>query len=145
LAYQLTRTALRENKRLVRKKKQLIMSLVGAEAALRRSAIASQNETVSTLPTLRELGKGFTMSEDAHSSIRFQALAANTKSLRLSVYTINGRLVFDREVPGSQIFFEGATTQGQPLPNGVYLIVLSAQSNDDSRTTNQVQKIVLKR
>ncbi len=145
LAYQLTRIALRETKRLVRKKKLIIMSLVNAESALRRSTITSQSETVSTMPALRELGKNFAISEAAHNTIWFQALAANIKSLRLSVYTINGRLVFDREIPEAKLLFEGVNAQDRPLANGVYLIVLSAQSNDGTRTTNQVQKIVLKR
>jgi hypothetical protein len=145
LAYQLTRTALRKTKRLVRKKKLLIMSLVGAEAALRRSTVTSQNEAVSTVPALRELGKGFAISETSQNTIRFQTLDADVKSLRVQLYAMNGRSFFDRTVLGNQLSFTGTTSEGQPLANGVYLVVLTMQQSDGSHVVNKVQKIVWRR
>ncbi len=139
-AYKLTRTALRESKRLVRTKKLLIKSLIGAEAALRCATATAQNETVPTLPALRELGNGFAISETVHGVISFHALG-DVKSLRVQMYAMNGRLVFTREAPGAEILFEGLDAQSTPLANGVYLVVLRAQRADRSEIASQIQKI----
>ncbi|MBI3660705.1 DUF11 domain-containing protein [Candidatus Acetothermia bacterium] len=141
-AYQLIRTALRESKRLVRKKKLLIKNLVSAEGLLSRSTLTSQNENASTIPAQQTLGNGFAITESVHGSILFQTLDANVKSLRLRVYAISGRLVFDREALGSKVSFEGLDSRGAPLANGVYLVVLTVQRGDGSRIASQVQKIV---
>jgi uncharacterized protein YegL len=141
-AYKLTRTALRESKRLVRKKKLLIKSLIGAEAALRRATATAQNETVSTLPVLRELGKGFAISETVHGAIWFHVLEPEIKTLRVQMYAMNGRLVFTRQAPGAELLFEGLDAQGTPLTNGVYLVVLRARRADGSEVASQIQKIV---
>ncbi|MBI1744172.1 hypothetical protein HYR54_14050 [Candidatus Acetothermia bacterium] len=140
-AYQLIRTALRESKRLVHKKKLLLKNLVSAEGLLSRSTLTSQNENGPT-PAQQTLGNDFIITESVHSSILFQTLDTNVKSLRLRVYAISGRLVFDRDAAGSKVWFEGLDSRGAPLANGVYLVVLTVQRGDGSRIASQVQKIV---
>jgi hypothetical protein len=64
------------------------------------------------------------------------------KALRLQIYALSGRLVFDRDSPGWRLLFEGLNADRSPLANGAYLMVLTVRRNDGTVSARHVQKIV---
>lgn len=145
-AQQLTRNALRELRRLIRKDKVNLIRLVSVEAILNHSDWLSLLESSENNFTVHPTEKpSITMLELSDGKFLVNALGSDVKSMQLQVYAMNGRLVFKRTVGGASLSFTAVNSVGVRLANGVYLIRISTFDSNGAESFSEVRKLVIMR
>lgn len=69
----------------------------------------------------------------------------NIASVQLQVYDLNGQLQLQRHNTGSQLRFSLLNQKGQPLANGVYLVMVTVQGNDGTLWRSGIRKMMVLR
>jgi|GEM_PF-1749578 len=78
-------------------------------------------------------------------ALRFRALGEGIEAIRVQIYDLQGREVYATQfVPGSQLVWRLQSTDGHPVANGVYLVVISVKGAD-AIYRSAVQKIAVLR
>ena len=80
-----------------------------------------------------------------NGSFRFQALGSGITAVQVQIYDLAGGAVFDQEVSGNALTFNGLSHNGKPLANGVYLYVLTAKGAHGATMRTDVKKLVILR
>jgi flagellar hook assembly protein FlgD len=66
--------------------------------------------------------------------------------MQLQIYDLSGREVFDSgRVPGHALTWKGQNAVGEPVANGIYLYVVTAQTLDGRTLKSEVRKVVILR
>ncbi|MBI1730548.1 hypothetical protein HY229_06635 [Candidatus Acetothermia bacterium] len=65
------------------------------------------------------------------------------ESMNVSIFSLNGTLVFHQEAVGTHLSWNQTTTSGAPLANGTYLYVVKAMGADGETQTSEVKKLVV--
>jgi len=85
-------------------------------------------------------------SSQESGTVRFAAQGADVAAVKVEVFNLAGRLVYASDfTEGNVLRWNGLSNTGQPLANGVYLYVLTAQGRHGDVMRTKVQKLVILR
>lgn len=130
---------------------QIKQDLFAAERACRRSELHERSfiaTELSTIP-LSVTKIGFSpnpMGREAQAALRVEG--TGIEGLRLQVFDLSGRVVFDRETSNglTSLVFDGLDQRTKaPLANGVYLYVVTVKGWNGELVRAPVQKLVILR
>jgi hypothetical protein len=76
---------------------------------------------------------------------RFEAQGYNIEGLQVQVYNMAGKMVFKQETSGTRLSWNGLSSDGRRLANGVYLYVLTVQGTYGDIVQTKVQKLAVLR
>jgi hypothetical protein len=76
---------------------------------------------------------------------RFEAQGYNIEGVQVQVYNLAGKAVFSAESAGNSLSWNGLSTDGRRLANGVYLYVLTVKGTYGDIVQTKVQKLAILR
>ena len=76
---------------------------------------------------------------------RFEAQGYNIEGLQVQVYNLAGKQVFSAESAGNSLSWNGLSSDGRRLANGVYLYVLTVKGTYGDIVQTKVQKLAILR
>ncbi|MCS7197319.1 MAG: gliding motility-associated C-terminal domain-containing protein [Candidatus Bipolaricaulota bacterium] len=75
----------------------------------------------------------------------FEAQGYNIESVQVQVYNLTGKLVFSAETAGNSLSWNGLSSDGRQLANGVYLYVMTVKGTYGDIVQTKVQKLAILR
>jgi len=87
-----------------------------------------KKEEVTTRSQIR-VGNVFTPNGDGEHDV-FKVICTGMESFSMSIYSVNGQLVFQTENP--QEFWDGTDIGGQQVPEGTYYYLINAIGEDQN-------------
>jgi hypothetical protein len=76
---------------------------------------------------------------------RFEAQGYNIEGVQVQVYNLAGKQVFSAESAGNSLSWNGLSSDGRRLANGVYLYVLTVKGTYGDIVQTKVQKLAILR
>lgn len=75
----------------------------------------------------------------------FAASGRELESLQISIYSLDGKEIFQSEAGGSHLMWNLSDSTGRPVANGVYLVRLTARGAGGWSFTNPIKKLIVLR
>ncbi len=75
----------------------------------------------------------------------FEAQGYNIEGVQVQVYNLSGKQVFSAETGGTQLSWNGLSSDGRQLANGVYLYVMTIKGTYGDIVQTKVQKLAILR
>ncbi|MBI3659395.1 DUF11 domain-containing protein [Candidatus Acetothermia bacterium] len=107
------------------------------------SSTQNPTQTPMPLPVRRSPKEAVLRYEVGQLQVEFRAV--NIKSARLELFSTDGHKLLDRTSEKLTMALPAVAESGAPLPNGVYLYVITMQATDGKILRSEVKKFVLKR
>lgn len=83
--------------------------------------------------------------ESQRRGMTFLAQGQGITSLKVEIFNLAGRRIFAQEAAGAQLAWDLKTSEGRPLPNGVYLYVVTVRGLEGQMLRSEVRKLVVLR
>ncbi len=75
----------------------------------------------------------------------FESIGTGIETSNIRIYNLAGKLMFEQEATSNTIRFYGEDMRGNPLPNGVYLYMITVKGRDNQTYRSEVRKLVIMR
>lgn len=98
--------------------------------------------TLSSSANLHVLGRGLTVLMLPSGGVEFRALDA--ERMGVQVFNLSGGLVFSAETATGVLRFEGLSSKGQRLAQGVYLYIVTLYGRDGTVWRSEVRKLIVR-